>query len=303
MSGSGSGVMRTCGCQGIPNGSAPTASRMRARNSSAIDSCTKKILSAVQRWPLKLSAPVTASLTAFSRSASGMINAGFLASRPSTPRIRCGKGCCCLSMIAHLARSNERQHVDLSAAQDRLDDLRSAPVNEINHSRREAFREGGQERLVNEGSKLGRLDHHRVAHDQRRDKGGVGFVQRVIERAHRKAHPERRAPDLGDDAAVEREARTGAVEILERVDGAADVLDRAVELLAAVVQVLADFPHQQAYDLFARRSHAGQELFHGFDPARDAHRRPCAVPAVPGPRGRVERGHRSRDVHNGRAPD
>lgn len=55
-----------------------TAAVNLGKNESTNDSCTKIILSAVQRCPLKDNEPATASLTAVSISASGKIIAGFL---------------------------------------------------------------------------------------------------------------------------------------------------------------------------------------------------------------------------------
>ncbi|MCY1456250.1 hypothetical protein D9M71_734550 [compost metagenome] len=63
-----------------------------SRNGCSTSSCTKRIFSAVQRWPLKERAPVIASLTALSRSTCGRTMPGFFASRPRAARRRCGRG-------------------------------------------------------------------------------------------------------------------------------------------------------------------------------------------------------------------
>ncbi|MNF95583.1 hypothetical protein D3C84_783460 [compost metagenome] len=92
MPASGSGVRATPGSQGMPGLSAASLRWNLSRKLSTTCSWTKRIFSAVQRWPLNDRAPVTASLTALSRSTSGSTIPGFFASRPRAARRRCGRG-------------------------------------------------------------------------------------------------------------------------------------------------------------------------------------------------------------------
>ncbi|MCY1519567.1 hypothetical protein D9M68_543210 [compost metagenome] len=93
MPGSGSGVRATPSSQGMPGLSAASFAQNLSRKGCSTSSWTKRIFSAVQRWPLNDSAPVTASLTALSRSTLGRTMPGFFASRPRAARRRWGRGC------------------------------------------------------------------------------------------------------------------------------------------------------------------------------------------------------------------
>jgi len=83
-----------------------------------------------------------------------------------------------------------------------------------------------------------RLHDRRVAHDKRWDQRSVHFVQRVVKRPHRKADPERRAPNLRDHPAIQAEAGVRTIHFFERLDGLVDVLQCAVKFLAAVFKAL-----------------------------------------------------------------
>ena len=137
-------------------GRALTAAQNFSRNAGAMDSCTKRIFNAVQRWPLKLRLPVTHSFTATSRSASGRISAGFLASSPRMQRMRCGCGCWCLRMSA-----TRLEPMNASASMRPL--FMIGPMisaaragEEIDHARREALGKRAQQRLVQQQAELGR---------------------------------------------------------------------------------------------------------------------------------------------------
>ncbi|MOA00782.1 hypothetical protein D3C78_1201570 [compost metagenome] len=102
MPGSGSGVSVTPGSQGIPALRLASLVLNFSMNDSTTSSWTKRIFSAVQRCPLNDSDPVTASLTAFSRSTSGRTMPGFFASSPNIARKRWGRGCSFFKALAPL---------------------------------------------------------------------------------------------------------------------------------------------------------------------------------------------------------
>ena len=79
--------------QGIPNARLSTAFVKSLLNESTIDSWTYKTFKAVQRCPLNDKLPEIHSLTACSKSASGSIIPGFLASKPKTNRSLFLLGC------------------------------------------------------------------------------------------------------------------------------------------------------------------------------------------------------------------
>ena len=91
--GSGSGVKKTSLSHGKPKFKLSTAVENFLLNSSTIDSWTYSTLRAVQRCPLYDSVPEIHSLTVWSKSASGKITPGFLASRPNTNRSLFLLGC------------------------------------------------------------------------------------------------------------------------------------------------------------------------------------------------------------------
>ncbi len=101
--------------------------------------------------------------------------------------------------------------------------------------------------------------------------------------------PERRAPDLADRALDHREARVAVVLLLQGLDGGADIVDRAVELLLRVGKALADLPHDQAHDLLPPRLHLPGEVLHAGDALRHLHGGPLAPAIVVGRHGRRQR--------------
>ncbi|MNP53884.1 hypothetical protein D3C76_1483970 [compost metagenome] len=102
MPDSGSGVSATPVSQGMPGLSVASLALNFSMKDSTTSSWTNRIFNAVQRWPLNDREPVTASLTALSRSTSGRTMPGFFASSPSAARRRCGRGCSFLRSLAAL---------------------------------------------------------------------------------------------------------------------------------------------------------------------------------------------------------
>ncbi len=141
---------------------------------------------------------------------------------------------------------------------------------------------------MEESAEPRRLEDDGVPHDQRGDQRREGLVERVVERPHAEDDAERGAAHLRRDSLLDREARGRPVEVLQRLDRVADVVDRPVELLAGVGEALADLPHQEADDLLAVLPHPARKLLHAADPPLDRHRGPGAAPEVPRLHGRLE---------------
>lgn len=188
--------------------------------------------------------------------------------------------------------ADEGEHVDLAAGHQRRHGFPAAPVDDVDHSWREAVAEGFQQRADQQHAELGRLEHHRIAHDQRRDQGGEGFVQRVVVRPHAQRHAQRNPADLAEGALFQFETAGAAVEFLQRFDGIDDVVAGAVELFLGVLEVLADFPHQQLDHRLALLAHPRQEAFDVLDALGHPQVRPQALAVVVGPHRGVERGER-----------
>nr|GFD19556.1 hypothetical protein [Tanacetum cinerariifolium] len=79
---------------------------------------------------------------------------------------------------------------------DRADGLAAAAVNHVDDAGREAVAEGFEQRTDQQHAELGGLEHHGVAHDQRRNQGGEGFVQRVVVRPHAQGDAQRDTTNL-----------------------------------------------------------------------------------------------------------
>src|SRR6516165_497963 len=150
---------------------------------------------------------------------------------------------------------------------------------------------------MQEHAEFWRLHYGRVAHDERWNKCGVHLVQRVVEWAHRKAYPERRATDLGNHSTIQAEARVRTVEFFNCLDCLVNILQRAVELFSAVVEAFADFPHQQVHNLLTHLRHFACERFYRCDPCCHSHGRPRTAAVVPGSDCRIQPGHRRVLVH------
>ena len=150
-----------------------------------------------------------------------------------------------LEMIRDLARADQGQHVHFAGVQQAGHDHRATSIHHVDHALREGVLEGLEQRMEQQGAEPRRLEHHGVAHDEGRDQRGEGLVERIVVRSHAQHDPERGAPDLPDRAFDDQEARVAVVEFLQGVDGGADVVDGAVELLLGVRLGLADLPHDQ----------------------------------------------------------
>jgi len=100
---------------------------------------------------------------------------------------------------------------------------------------------------------------------------------------------------------VTGEARRGPIQLLDGVQGLADVIDRPVELLARVPPGLAHLPHQQAGDLLAARDHRLGEVLEAPDPVHQRHGRPSSAPGIPGPGGGIHGLEGLRGGHGGEA--
>ena len=136
-----------------------------------------------------------------------------------------------LQVAGGLVGADEGEHVDLAAGHQRADGLAATPVDDIDHPGREAVAKRLQQRANQQHAELGRLEHHGVAHDQRRDQRGEGLVQRVVVRPHAQGHAQWGATDLAEGALFQLEAAGAAVQVLEGVDGVDDVVAGAVEFL------------------------------------------------------------------------
>ena len=100
--GSGNGVNLTPSSHGLPNFNSSTFFAKLSLNFDLISSWTYTTFNAVQRWPLKDKVPAKHSLIVKSKSASGKIIAGFLASKPRTKRKRLLFGCWSCKALADL---------------------------------------------------------------------------------------------------------------------------------------------------------------------------------------------------------
>ena len=187
-----------------------------------------------------------------------------------------------------LVGADKGEDIDLAAGHQRADRLATATVDHVDHPRRETVAKGLEQRADQQHAELGRLEHHGIAHDQRRDQGGEGLVQRVVVGPHAQGHAQRHAADLAEGVLLQLEATGAAIQLLERTYGVDDVVAGAVELLLRILEVLADFPHQQLDHLLALLAHARQEGFDMGDALRHAHGRPGALAVVIGAHRRLQ---------------
>ncbi|MNS24758.1 hypothetical protein D3C72_566320 [compost metagenome] len=197
-----------------------------------------------------------------------------------------------LQVAGGLVRADEGEHIDLAAGHQRAHRFPATAVDDVDHPRREAVTEGFEQRPNQQHAELGRLEHHGVAHDQRRDQRGEGFVQRVVVWPHAQGHAQWCTADLAQRALFQLEAAGAAVEVLEGVDGVDDVVAGAVEFLFRILEVLADLPHQQLDHGLALFTHACQEGLDVLDALGHAHVRPGATAFVVGLHGGIEGGER-----------
>ena len=105
--------------------------------------------------------------------------------------------------ISHPAAADKGQHVDLASLHQWADNLAAFTVDRIHHAPRKRIAEGLEERLMQQYTKLGWLENHGIAHDQRRDQGRECLIERIIERPHAQHHAQRRAPDLADHSLLD----------------------------------------------------------------------------------------------------
>ena len=222
-------------------------------------------------------------------SASGRTMAAFLASRPRIGAQAVRLRVQLLQMIGDLARADQGQHVHLAGIQQARHDHRAAAVHGVDDALRKGAAERLEQRMEQQRAVPRRLEHHGVAHDQRRDQRGEGLVERIVVRPHAQHDAERGAPDLPDRAFDDVEARVAVVELLQGLDGRPDVVDRAVELLLGVGLALADLPHDQAHHLLPARDHLAREVLHAGDALGDRHGRPDAPALIVGRHGRGQR--------------
>ena len=208
-----------------------------------------------------------------------------------------------LQVIGHLARPDQRQHVDLARCEHVRHDHRARRIDRVDHALRERVAECLEQRLEQQRAVLGRLEHDGVAHQQRGDQRREGLVQRVVVRPHAQHDAERRAADLPDRALGDHEARVRVVELLQRIDRLQHVGDGAVELLLRIGEALADLPHDQVHDKLALRNHPLDEILHARDALLDLHRRPLAAAGVVRAHGGVERRVALRLAHHRVAAD
>ncbi|MNP25128.1 hypothetical protein D3C76_1179220 [compost metagenome] len=116
-------------------------------------------------------------------------------------------------VAGRLVGADEGKHIDLAAGHQRADGLAAAPIDNVDHPGREAVAEGFEQRANQQHAELGRFEHHGVTHDQRRNQGGEGFVQRVVVGAHAQCHAQRRATDLAEGVLFQFEAAGAAVQL------------------------------------------------------------------------------------------
>ena len=199
--------------------------------------------------------------------------------------------------------ADEGEDVDLAAGHQRADGFAAAAVDHVDHAGREAVAERFEQRANQQHAELGRFEHHGVAHDQRRNQRGEGFVQRIVVRAHAQRDAERHAADLPEGVLFQLETAGATVEFLERIDGVDDVVAGAVELFFRVLEVLADFPHQQLHHRIALLAHAPEEGFDVLNAFGHAHGRPQALASVVGANGGVEGGEGGVGIEQRRAAE
>nr|GFA76641.1 hypothetical protein [Tanacetum cinerariifolium] len=200
-----------------------------------------------------------------------------------------------------LVGADEGKHVDLAAGHERADRLASAAVDHVDDAGREAVAERLKQRTNQQHAELGRFEHHRVAHDQGRNQRGEGFVQRVVIGPHAQGDAQWHAANLAERVLLQLKAAGATVQFLERIDGVDDVIAGAVELFLRILEVLADFPHQQRDHGIALLAHQLEEGLHVMDAVGDTHGRPRALTPVVGFDGSVECGHSGVGVHQRRA--
>ncbi len=197
-----------------------------------------------------------------------------------------------LQVAGGLVRADEGEYIDLAAGHQRAHRFPATAVDDVDHPRREAVTEGFEQWPDQQHAEFGRFEHHGVAHDQRRDQGGEGFVQRVVVWPHAQGHAQWCTADLPQRALFKFEAAGTTVEVLEGVDGVDDVVAGAVEFLFRILEVLADLPHQQLDHGLALFTHAPQEGLDVLDALGHAHVRPGATAFVIGLYGGIQGGER-----------
>ncbi|MNT11177.1 hypothetical protein D3C72_1460450 [compost metagenome] len=186
--------------------------------------------------------------------------------------------------------ADKGEHVDLATGHQRADGLAAATIDDVDHPGREAVAEGFEQWPDQQHTKLGRFEHHGVAHDQCRDQGGECLVQRVVVGAHAQRHAQRSATDLTQGVLLELKTAGAAIKFLEGINGVDDVVAGTVELFLRILEVLADFPHQQFDHRIALLTHLAQKGLDMLDPLGHAQGRPSAAALVVSVNSGIQRG-------------
>ncbi len=194
-----------------------------------------------------------------------------------------------LQIVRHSARTDERKHVDLARRQHARHHHLARGLDRIDHALWKCTAERFEQWREQQRAVLGRFEHDRVAHQQRRNQRGEGFVQRIVVRPHAQHDPERGTADLTDRAFDDDEPGVVVVEVLQRGDRLLDVVDGTVEFLFRVGETLPDLPHDQLGNRAPLRDHLPDEVLHALDALGDRHRRPFAATAVVCCDGRIQR--------------
>ena len=194
-----------------------------------------------------------------------------------------------LDVIGDLAGADQRQHVDLARPQQGGHEIGAVAVNDVDHTLREGAPEGFEQRIEQQHAEAGRLEQHRVAHDEGWNESRKRLVEGIIVRTHAQHDAKRCAANLADRPLSNDEAGAVIIQLLERVDGCGNVGNGAIEFLLGIGQGLADFPHDEADDLVPLCQHLPRKVFHAGDSISDRRRRPSAAAVGIGFDGRGER--------------
>ncbi|MND92867.1 hypothetical protein D3C80_850410 [compost metagenome] len=202
-----------------------------------------------------------------------------------------------------LVGADKGEHINFAAGHQGADGFPSAAIDHIDHPSREAITEGFEQWTDQQHTELGRFEYHSVAHDQGRNQSSEGFVQRVVVGTHAQSHAQRHATDLTQRVLLEVKTAGATIQLLERGNGVNNIVAGAIELLFRVLEVFADFPHQQFDHRATLLAHARQKSFNVLDALGHTHSRPQTLAPIIGADGGVESDQRRPGVEQWRAAE
>src|SRR5258708_27137126 len=104
-----------------------------------------------------------------------------------------------LQFICSPVCADEGKHINLSRFHQHPYCITATTINHIDHSGRKACSKTFKQWANQQHSIFGRLEHHRIAHNQGPKKHSECFVERIVVRPHASCNSQRHSSDLAHD--------------------------------------------------------------------------------------------------------